>query len=380
MLRAALVLLFLALPDFVGDCLAATAPHIPPSRAVRCVSAHRGGRDDFAEDERPDGSGHDREDRCRCCGLLGKAPAVIELLDLCDRVAGTDSTILISGETGTGKDLLARCIHMHSGRAAQKLTTVACGAIPESLVESELFGHRRGSFTGAVCDQAGLIERADGGTLVLDEVESLSGAAQAKLLRVVEDHRIQKVGGGHDLPVNFRLIAATNADLAALVESGSFREDLFYRLNVIHIALPALRERAEDVPRLALHFRDRFSRDAGLSVIPFSVESMDWLTSREWPGNVRQLKHCVERAVLMSRGEDEITPQHMGHCSRVKNGGNGTLALPLALGWDLRRLEAEYMEAALKYTNGHRGRAADLLGIDRRTLYRKLRNREEISV
>jgi len=288
-------------------------------------------------------------------------------------VAATDTTVLITGETGTGKDLLARCIHLHSSRSSRRLTPVSCAALPENLLESELFGHKRGSFTGAVTDQPGLIELARGGTLLLDEIDSLSPAMQAKLLRVVEEHAIQRIGGGHDIPVDFRLIAATNSNLEDLVRQGTFRADLFYRLDVIHLELPALRDRMDDIPYLALHFRDAFSRETGFPVVPFSSQSMSWLTSREWPGNIRQLKHTVERAIVLSRGEDQIEPRHLGHGSMLgPNGHDGVLARPLAEGWDLRRLEGEYIQTVIRHTDGHKGTAATHLGIDRRTLYRKL--------
>ena len=370
MFRAALVVLFLILPESAADCLAATDPHVPASTRVDCTrSRHDKGR----RDRQPGSPGHEAESRCRCCGLLGQSAAITEILEVCDRVAATDATLLITGETGTGKDLLARCIHLHSRRAARRLTPVACAALPETLLESELFGHTRGSFTGAVADQAGLIEQARGGTLLLDEVDALTPAMQAKLLRVVEEHKIQKVGGRHDIEVDFRLIAATNADLETLVEQGSFRSDLFYRLDVIHVVIPSLRDRVEDISGLAGHFRDTFARDAAFPVVPFADSSLDWLMSREWPGNIRQLKHAVERAVVLSQGADEIEPMHLGFGAKLRgNGVTGSLARPLAAGWDLKQLEQEYIRTVVKHTDGHRGRAAQLLGIDRRTLYRKL--------
>lgn len=374
MLRAAFVVLFLAIPDFLGDCLAATDPHVPPSSRVNCTRS----RNDRCQKDRPPGRPeHMADERCRCCGLLGLSPAITDVLDVCDQISDTEFTVLITGETGTGKDLVARCIHLHSGRSGGRLTPVACAALPESLLESELFGHRRGSFTGAVADQRGLVERADGGTLFLDEVDALTSAMQAKLLRVVEEHRIQRVGGGHDVPVDFRLIAATNADLAALVEEGRFRSDLYYRLNVIHLRIPPLRDRVDDIPYLATHFRDQFAREAGFPVVPFSDESLDWLMSKEWPGNVRELKHAVERAIVLSRGADLIAPAHFGYgAGPVSNGMDGSLLRHVLAGWDLKRLEEEYIRAVIRHTDGHRGEAAEILGIDRRTLYRKLQELE----
>ena len=372
MLRAALVVVFLALPDLLGDCLAATGPHVPASTRVHCQTARHDSCDGSGDPDRGDPD-HETDTRCRCCGFLGKAPAITRILDVCDLVASTDATVLITGETGTGKDLLARCIHLHSSRSSRRLTPVSCAALPENLLESELFGHKRGSFTGAVTDQPGLIELARGGTLLLDEIDSLSPAMQAKLLRVVEEHAIQRIGGGHDIPVDFRLIAATNSNLEDLVQQGTFRADLFYRLDVIHLELPPLRDRMDDIPYLALHFRDAFSRETGFPVVPFASQSMKWLTSREWPGNIRQLKHTVERAIVLSRGEDQIEPRHLGHGSMLgPNDHDGVLARPLAEGWDLRRLEGEYIRTVIRHTDGHKGGAATHLGIDRRTLYRKL--------
>jgi DNA-binding NtrC family response regulator len=223
-----------------------------------------------------------------------------------------------------------------------------------------------------VADQAGLIERARGGTLLLDEVDALSLAMQAKLLRMVEEHTIQRVGSGHDIPVDFRLLVATNANLESLVEQGAFRADLFYRLNVVQLEIPPLRERVEDIPHLVLSFRDSFSREAGLPVVPFSAGSIQWLTSQEWPGNIRQLKHTVQRSVVLSRGADEIEPVHLGYGSRLRASGSNALARPLAAGWNLRRLEKEYIRTVIRHTEGHKGNAADFLGVDRRTLYRKL--------
>jgi DNA-binding NtrC family response regulator len=375
MFRAAIVFLFLALPDLMGDCLDATDPHVPASCRVRCSTARHDECDGSSEPDALNGIDHEVDPRCRCCGMLGRAPAITRVLDVCDKIAATDATVLITGETGTGKDLLARCIHLHSNRSSRRMTPVACAALPEGLIESELFGHKRGSFTGAITDHTGLIERACCGTLLLDEIDTLSLAMQAKLLRVVEEHAIQRVGGGHDIPVNFRLIAATNSDVERLVEEGAFRADLFYRLNVVRIELPPLRDRLEDIPYLAHSFRERYAREAGFPVVPFASRSLDWLMSRDWPGNIRQLKHAVERAITLSRGAKRIEPEHLGYGSKLDlNGISDALARPLAAGWNLRRLEREYIRTVIRHTGGHRGNAAEHLGIDRRTLYRKLQS------
>jgi len=312
--------------------------------------------------------------------MLADASTMAHVMEVAERVAQTDFTVLITGETGTGKDLLARCIHIHSLRADRQLIPVACAALPENLLESELFGHRRGSFTGAVTDQRGLIERAEGGTLFLDEVDALAPAMQAKLLRVVEEHCIQRIGHGHDIPVNFRLIAATNSDLEALVRDGRFRKDLYFRLSVVRIEVPPLRERPEDIPVLAMYFRDDLARETGLPLLPFSDEAMRWLCSQEWPGNVRQLKHSVERALVLSKGTDRIDAPHFDDrlpCPVI--GGPASLNRALAEGWNLSKLEEEYIRAVMVHTDGHKGRAADILGIDRRTLYRRLGRMENVT-
>lgn len=371
MLKSLLVLVFLALPDFMGDCLTATDPHIPASNRVDNVKSRYGramGPDGDCGDQ-----DHDPDGRCRCCGLLGRAPGMLDVLELCDQIAPTEFTVLITGETGTGKDLLARCIHLHSPRASRRMTPVACAALPENLLESELFGHKRGSFTGAFADRPGLIEQAHGGTLFLDEVDALTLAMQAKLLRAVEERRIQRVGASHDIPADFRLIAATNADLEAMVESGEFRSDLYYRLNVVHVRIPPLRERVEDVPRLAHHFRDHFAHEAGIPVVPFSRASLEWMLAHEWPGNIRQLKHAVERGSVLSRGADRIEPTHLDDGTGLgSDGADGALIRHIVAGWNLRQLEDQYIRAVVKHTGGHKGQAARLLGIDRRTLYRRL--------
>jgi len=323
-------------------------------------------------------SRHRREARHRrwlerqgCCGMVGESKAMQRVFDLIDRVAGAAVPVLITGETGTGKELVARAIHKLSPRTRRPFVPVGCAAVPDHLVESTLFGHVRGSFTGAVRDQQGLFERAAGGTVLLDDVECIGPAFQAKLLRAVQDRTIQRVGDRHDLPLDFRLLSATNVNLAERVRDGSFRGDLYYRLNVFPIDVPPLRERPDDIPLLAAHFRDGFAASAGLEALPLPNCCVEWLVAYRWPGNVRELKHVMERAVLLSRGEPTITCESLAHLW----GGSATMSWsrPLAEEWSLDRLERAYTAQVLKKTGGNKGEAARILGIDRRTLYRKLR-------
>jgi DNA-binding NtrC family response regulator len=302
--------------------------------------------------------------------FLGDTPAVQRVLDLAERVAATRATVLLIGETGSGKDCLARTIHSWSPRSRRAFLTVSCSALPETLLESELFGHTRGSFTGAVADHSGLFEQAQHGTIVLDEIESLSPAAQAKLLRVVEERTVQRVGDGRSRPVDFRLIAATNRELEKDVEQGLFREDLWYRLNVIPIHLPPLRERRDDICLLAVHFRDQMAAELELEPVDIPGPVMRRLTAYDWPGNVRELRNWVERAlILAASGGDVPTPE-----LQEKNGnGEWSWERPLEEGWSLNRLQQEYIQAVLERTRGHQSNAARILGIDRRTLYRKYR-------
>jgi len=237
-------------------------------------------------------------------------------------------------------------------------------------MESSFFGHVRGAFTGAVSSRAGLFEEAQGGTVFLDEVECMKVDLQPKLLRVLQERMIQRVGGRHDLPVEFRTVAATNADLEAEVESGSFREDLFYRLNVFPIHVPPLRERPDDIPILATHFRDAFAAETYVDPLPIPDCCMDLMLEYRWPGNVRELRHTIERALLLSAGEPRIMSSAMSHLTG--HHADPSWGKALAQDWSLERLQREYAGAVLRKTGGHKRSAARILGIDRRTLYRKL--------
>jgi len=302
--------------------------------------------------------------------LLGSSAAIEQVFRLIERVAPTVTSVLVTGETGTGKELVARAVHDLSPRRGHPFVPVSCSALPENLLESELFGHVRGSFTGAVTNRRGLFEDAAGGTIFLDDVETLSPAMQASVLRAVEERTIQRVGARHDIPVNFRLIAASNANIPALVEQGLFREDLYYRLNVFPIHVPPLRHRPNDIPILAQHFVDHFAKDAGTPPPSISEASLDRLVHHPWPGNVRELRNVIERGFILSHGKSELVL----HLSDVPENGNGACLAPLVFEkWNLRQVEGEYIRAVLEETAGNRNQAARILGIDRRTLYRKIR-------
>ncbi|HSG09246.1 MAG TPA: sigma-54 dependent transcriptional regulator [Longimicrobiales bacterium] len=305
-------------------------------------------------------------------GIVGRSKAIEQVFDLVERAAPTAVSVLVSGETGTGKELIARAVHDLSPRRELGFVPVSCASVPENLMESSLFGHVRGAFTGAFGSRPGLFEEAKGGTVFLDEIECLRLDLQPKLLRVLQERMIQRVGGRHDVPVDFRLVAATNGDLATAAEKGLFRDDLFYRLNVFPVHLPPLRERPDDIPLLATHFRDAFAAENYVEPLPIPDCCMDWMMAYDWPGNVRELKHTMERALLLSDGEAQIKCSSMAHLTGKRAAPSWGRAL--AEDWTLSRLEQEYAEVVLHKTGGNKGRAAEILGIDRRTLYRKLRD------
>lgn len=303
--------------------------------------------------------------------LVGNSPPMQELFRLMERVAPTRMTVLVTGETGTGKELVARAIHGLSDRARRPFIAVNSSAIPETLIDSELFGHTRGSFTGAVETHRGLIEEAQGGTLFIDEVSTLSLQMQVKLLRVFEDHAIRKVGSSQSQPIDFRLIVATNEDLGAKVARSEFREDLFYRLSVFPLEVPPLRDRREDIPALAEHFRHVFALQHGVVPPPFSEHMIERLKEMPWPGNVRELEHFIQRAIVLRLGSDDLRCVAPLTCAPAPS-ATTLFSRAAEEEWSLDRLEAEYVQTVLQRTSGHRGRAAAILGIDRRTLHRKL--------
>ena len=302
--------------------------------------------------------------------FIGVSDSVVKLKKLAKRVASTDSTVLIRGESGTGKDLIAKAIHHHSPRSAGPFVTINCAALPETLLESELFGHRKGAFTGAIRDKDGLFKVADGGTFFLDEVGNTSTAIQVKLLRVLEDKKITPVGDTKPIEVDVRLIAATNSDLDEEVRMGRFRTDLFYRLNVIPIFIPPLRDRKEDIELLSKHFISKYCLKADIPLKEISDEGMELLTQFHWPGNVRELENTIERAVLLNRTdrldvsdfpEKLRQPQQV---TLVKETDPPTPAL--------ESIEKAYIHYIMTQTKGKKSQAAEILGIDTSTLYRKI--------
>ena len=302
--------------------------------------------------------------------FVGNSPEIVKLKKMAERIAGSDSTVLIQGESGTGKELIARAIHVHSPRSNKPFVTINCAALPENLLESELFGHVRGSFTGAIRDKEGLVKTSDGGTFFLDEVGMTSPAIQAKLLRVLEEKEIMPVGGTSSVKVDVRLIAATNADLEHEVKSGNFRADLYYRLHVIPIVIPPLRERKDDIRLLSFHFVRKYSRKMHVKEKTIADEAMKRLLSCKWPGNVRELENAIEHAVLLSRS-DQITAKDLPQKIAEENAPHlVTDAQPAAP--PLEMIEKAYIFWVLTQTGWQKSKAASILGIDSSTLYRKI--------
>ncbi len=300
--------------------------------------------------------------------IRGTSEEMARVFRTLEKVADTDSTILIYGESGTGKELIAKEVHYKSHRANGPFVSINCGALPKDLLESNLFGHIKGSFTGAVKDQIGLFAVADGGSFFLDEVGETLPATQVKLLRVLQEREIIPVGGIKPIKVNVRLIAATNADLERLVQEGKFRADLFYRLNVIPIRLPALRQRREDIPLLADHFLKRFADKETPKTV--SREAMEILKRYDWPGNVRELENILERAVILDE-DGSIDKDDLPERVLEGPGRRGSLVIDCPT-MTLGELEKEYILKVLNYTRWHKKRAAEILGINASTLYRKL--------
>ena len=307
-------------------------------------------------------------------GIIGRSGPMLDVFSMVETVCRTNSTILITGESGTGKELVARAIHQQSLRRDKPFVAVNCGALPENLLESELFGHVRGAFTGADTNKKGLIEVADQGTVFLDEIAEMTPAMQVKLLRVLQERKYRRVGGTEETGVNIRIIAATNQDLAKLVPEGKFREDLFYRLSVIPIRLPSLRERVDDIPLIADHFLAKYNQEMGKAISSITPEAAIALKEYPWPGNVRELENAIERAVALEPSERiqlQALPAHLqaGRPATPVAMGSGSLVveqLP-ASGFNLELflhdLERSHVERALKQTGGVQVRAAELLGL-----------------
>jgi DNA-binding NtrC family response regulator len=298
--------------------------------------------------------------------IVGRSKAMQAVFDQIAAVAASDATVLLLGESGTGKELVARAIHRRGARRDGPFVAVNCAAIPEQLLESELFGHEKGAFTGADRRRRGLFAEADGGTLLLDEVGDLSPALQAKLLRALQDRSIRPVGGAEDIQLNLRVIAATHRDLAALVKEGGFREDLYYRLAVLPVRVPSLRERPEDIMLLAAHFLERTAGALGKTLQGFDDRATAWLLAHRWPGNVRELENVVERAATLARGP-QITREDLGVEFSAAAPGGGTRPT-------LADLEQQYMRRVIEETGGDKRAAARILGVSVRTLQRKLRS------
>jgi DNA-binding NtrC family response regulator len=296
------------------------------------------------------------------------SPAFTRALELATRIAPFDSSVLITGESGVGKEIVARLIHNRSGRSKGPFLAINCGALPESLLDSELFGHKAGAFTGATADHAGLFESAGGGTLFLDEIGEISHNMQVKLLRVLQEREIRRVGESRTRPINVRVLAATNRDLAARMASGAFREDLYYRLRVVEVAIPPLRERREDVLPLARFFVDRLRNKLKLPALRLSAESIRYLIDYPWPGNVRELENAIEHAAVLSRDgrlTPDLLPTAIVHPAVTPPGGRRTLA----------DVGLDHVHEVLRQTGGNRRKAAAILGISTTTLWRRLGRR-----
>jgi two-component system response regulator HydG len=298
-------------------------------------------------------------------GLIGESEQMQMVFDAILKAAGTMANILIMGESGTGKELVARAIHYRSSRASSPFVAVNCGGIPQELLESELFGHLKGAFTGAIETRAGFFQTAEGGTIFLDEVSEMTLPMQVKLLRVLQDREVRMVGSTRAKTIDVRILAATNKDLPTLVEKGAFREDLFYRINVITIALPPLRARGEDVLLLTQHFVRKFSKDSGKPPQQISERTLEVLSNYPWPGNVRELENMIQRLVVMTDGDIIDVPDlpPLMRFSALREPG---------LRRTLANVEAEYVQSVLASVGGNKSRAAEVLGIDRKTLRSKL--------
>ncbi|HXQ98846.1 MAG TPA: sigma-54 dependent transcriptional regulator [Pseudomonas sp.] len=315
--------------------------------------------------------------------LVGESPAFRRVLQAVDSVRESSATILLTGESGTGKEMVARAIHKHGNRADKPFVAVNCAAIPEGLLESEMFGHKKGAFTGAVSDRIGRFQQADKGTLFLDEVGDMPLALQAKILRALQERVIEPVGDPRERKVDVRVIAATNKDLLEAVARKEFREDLYYRLNVFPIPLPALRERVEDIPALARHFAHILGATAGKRIAGFSPEALLAMTNYPWPGNIRELQNCVERATIVASTatiEESDLPAYLfgsrpldGSAASILSDGAG---IPTDLDAALAEVEKAYILAALQASNGVQAAAAQLIGISERSFWYRLKKLE----
>jgi two-component system response regulator HydG len=301
--------------------------------------------------------------------LVGGSPVFLRALSTVRQAADSEATVLLLGESGTGKELFAHEVHRRSRRAGKPFLAIQCAALPESIIESEIFGHEAGAFTGATGRKAGLFEAAGGGTVFLDEIGELTPATQVKLLRVLQEREVQRVGGTHTIPVDVRIVAATHRDLEAMVKRGTFREDLFYRLDVIRIPIPSLRERTGDVELLAAHFLEHYAHANDRQVQGFTPEARRALTAHAWPGNVRELENAVERAVVLDSdgwvGLDDLP-------GVIAGAQDAPASISIPVGTTLAEAERQLIVSTLAHTGGDKALTASLLGVGRRTIYRKL--------
>jgi DNA-binding NtrC family response regulator len=316
------------------------------------------------------------KEKYRFESIIGTSSKMQSIYDLIAKVADTDSTILIQGESGTGKELVARALHFNSNRQHQPFVAINCSALPENLLESELFGHKKGSFTGAVQDKIGLFEEAELGTIFLDEVNSMAPALQTKLLRVLQERHIRRVGDTKSTPINVRVLAATNEGLLEKTKNGNFREDLYYRLAVIPVEMPPLRERTEDIPLLVAHFLQKNSAQTSTAAKKIDPKALEILQSYRWPGNVRELENAIERACALC--DDglirvaDLPPQALRNSGVVPTEQTAPMPVGQTLDEYIREQERRYIEETIKLNSGNRERAAKMLDISMATLYRKL--------
>ena len=314
------------------------------------------------------------EDRFHFKNIIGRSEKMVKIFELIHHIAPYDSSVLIIGESGTGKELIANAIHYNSPRASMPFIKVSCASLSEGIIESELFGHEKGAFTGAIASRKGRFEMADQGTLFLDEVEDIPPTTQIKLLRVLQEGEFERVGGNKTIQVNIRIIAASNRDLQEAVKNGTFREDLYYRLNVVNIKLPPLRERKEDTPFLVNFFIDKFNQKYNMKVKGISQRAMNFLIDYGWSGNVRELENTIE-SILVINSPEVIDIQHLPQ--EIKDSKEKPEVIPIKIGTPLEEVEREMLIQTLKATKGNKRRAAELLGINVRTIHRKMEELEE---
>jgi transcriptional regulator with PAS, ATPase and Fis domain len=315
------------------------------------------------------------EDKFHFKNIIGRSGGMVRIFELIRHIAPYDSSVLIIGESGTGKELIANAIHYNSPRASMPFIKVSCASLSEGIIESELFGHEKGAFTGAVTSRKGRFELAHQGTLFLDEVEDIPHATQIKLLRVLQEGEFERVGGNKTIKVNLRIIAASNRDLQEEVRGGTFREDLYYRLNVVNIKLPPLRDRRDDIPFLVHYFIEKNNKKYHMKAKGISQKAMNLLADYEWIGNVRELENTIE-SVLVVNSPEVIDVQHLPQ--EIRNFKEGTEVISIKLGTPLEEVEKEILIQTLRMTKGNKRKAAHLLGINVRTIHRKMEEIEEL--